>query len=124
MPDNTYIRRFTKDKETQFRKKIQSIRLPKTLQNKLDGLDDAIRSIDSSKEYLWPRIMMLMFDDGKLSEEQAIYCLRYIYGRGENARNTPDMKCAVAYIGFKRYKNWQGPQGELRESRAWSMPVE
>lgn len=60
------------------------------MQNKLDGLDDAIRSIDSSKEYLWPRIVMLMFDNGKLSEEQAIYCLRYIYGRGENARNTPD----------------------------------
>lgn len=101
--NSQYARKFITEKARQYRGKIQSIRIPKTITDLGSfELDDCIAVIGECKEYLKPLVVMHLLSRNEISEELAIELLRYIYDNAVNPLSS-NMRCAVSYVGFKKF---------------------
>lgn len=111
IPKTTFVTDFIENKDKQFRKKLETIKIPKTCNNEIRCREDVIHLIDDSKEYLRPLIVIYAFDKDMISEEDAIACLRHIYEKRENEKlSITNMGCAVSYIGYKKFKSSRDSQ--------------
>lgn len=104
-PCPAYLRDYIGFKDRQFRDKIGTIRLPKALEGSpLDTLDDVLAAIDESADYLKPLIVIHLLADGRMGVEDATVCLRHIYENMSPDRMSSNMRCAVTYVEYCRFR--------------------
>ena len=116
IPETAYVVKFLEDKDEQFRNKLESIKIPKTCHDgEIRCQAEVMNLIDDSKEYLRPLVVMSAFDRGAITEGEAVECLRYVYEKGVTEKmSMTNMKCAVSYIGYKKFKSGRDSQMDCK----------
>lgn len=109
IPRSGFIRDFIEMKRSQFDNKVSGIKLPHGCSEEcLQSVESMKELIEGSMPYAKPLMVMYLFDRNMISEEQALQWLASIYESCAEIRGHTNMKCAVAYIGFRRFiENWK-----------------
>ena len=102
--DTPVLRRYVEDKDIQFRKKLKTISLPRGFSNQdLDSPDACTRLIERSSSYAKPLMVIYLFDHGRITSQQALDQLRWIYSRDSVAMKHTNMRMAVTYVGYREF---------------------